>query len=283
MDVGADAAAKKGRRGMEGKKDYEERENGSRRGGIREWKGIIIALIAGMTAVACVVILTTSLVSYKKTSGGGGLTATGSASCDFESDLIVWRGSFSAYGVTTSDAYAVIKNDSEVVRQYLLENGVSEEELVFSSVDISQRYRTEYDENGNYIRDYPDGYDLYQSLTVTSTDIDKVEQISRDITQLIESGVQFVSNSPEYYCTTLDEVKLDLIQKATENAKQRIDIMAAGTRCQPGKLLSASLGVFQITAKNSGSGEYTYDGAFDTSSREKTAMITVRLNYAAEE
>ena len=74
MDVGADAAAKKGRRGMEGKKDYEERENGSRRGGIREWKGIIIALIAGMTAVACVVILTTSLVSYKKTSGGGGLT-----------------------------------------------------------------------------------------------------------------------------------------------------------------------------------------------------------------
>ena len=52
MDVGADAAAKKGRRGMEGKKDYEERENGSRRGGIREWKGIIIALIAGMTAVA---------------------------------------------------------------------------------------------------------------------------------------------------------------------------------------------------------------------------------------
>ena len=28
MDVGADAAAKKGRRGMEGKKDYEEREAG---------------------------------------------------------------------------------------------------------------------------------------------------------------------------------------------------------------------------------------------------------------
>ena len=55
-----------------------------RGGGIREWRGIIIALIAGITAVACVVILSTSLVSYKKTSGGGGLTATGSASCDFE-------------------------------------------------------------------------------------------------------------------------------------------------------------------------------------------------------
>ena len=192
------------------------------------------------------------------------------------------RGGFSAYGMTTGDAYGVIKNDAEIVKNYLLEKGVTEEEFVFSSVDISQRYRTEYDENGNYVRDYPDGYDLYQSLTVTSNDIDKVEMVSRDITKLIESGIEFASFSPEYYCTTLDEVKLDLIQKATDNARQRIDILVDGTGCRRGRLLTATLGVFQITATNSGSGEYSYDGAFDTKSRHKTAMITVRLNYAAE-
>ena len=184
--------------------------------------------------------------------------------------------------MTTGDAYGVIKNDAEIVKNYLLEKGVTEEEFVFSSVDISQRYRTEYDENGNYVRDYPDGYDLYQSLTVTSNDIDKVEMVSRDITKLIESGIEFASFSPEYYCTTLDEVKLDLIQKATDNARQRIDILVDGTGCRRGRLLTATLGVFQITATNSGSGEYSYDGAFDTKSRHKTAMITVRLNYAAE-
>ncbi len=243
---------------------------------------VIVAFIASLTAIACVSIFTIGFVGYKKSANGSGLTATGSASCDFESDLIVWRGSFSAYGLTTGDAYEVIKNDTEVVRNYLLENGVTEEELVFSSADISQRYYTEYDENGNYVREYPDGYDLYQSVTVTSDDIDKVEKISRDITKLIESGVQFSSYSPEYYCTKLDEVKLELIEKATDNAKQRIDIMAAETGCNTGKLLTANLGVFQITAKNSGSGEYSYDGAFDTSSRHKTAMITVRLNYAVE-
>ena len=253
-----------------------------KKGGLGDWKAIIIALIAGITAIICVMIFSGSLVNYKKTAGAGGLTATGSASLDFESDLIVWRGSFSTYGATPKEAYSIIKRDSEIVKEYLLENGVSEEELVFSSVDISQRYRTEYDENGNYIRDYPDGYDLYQSLSVTSEDIDKVENISRDITKLIESGVEFVSNSPEYYCTKLDEVKLELIEKATDNAKQRIDIMAAGTGSKTGQMLSANLGVFQITAKNSGSGEYSYDGAFDTSSRYKTAMITVKLNYAVE-
>lgn len=246
------------------------------------FSSIIIALIAAFTAIACVMIATSGLVSYKKSAGGDGITATGSASCDFESDLIVWRGSFSAYGMTTKDAYEVIKNDAQVVKEYLLNCGITEDELVFSSVDISQRYRTEYDENGNYLRDYPDGYNLYQSLTVTSGDIDKVELVSRDITTLIESGVEFSSYSPEYYCTRLDEVKLELIEKATENAKQRIDILAEGSGCRAGKLLSANLGVFQITAKNSGSGEYSYDGAFDISSRYKTAMITVRLNYTAE-
>lgn len=251
----------------------------------KDKKGIVtvlVALIAAVTAISCVTIFTKGLVGYKKGASGNGLTATGSASCDFESDLIVWRGGFSTYGMTTKEAYEVIKSDTDVVKKYLLENGVTEDEMVFSSVGISQRYRTEYDENGKYIRDYPDGYDLYQNVTVTSNDIDKVENISRDITKLIESGVEFSSYSPEYYYTKLDEVKLELIEKATENAKQRIDIMTEGTGSKAGKLLTANLGVFQITATNSGSGEYTYDGAFDTSSRYKTAMITVRLNYEVE-
>ena len=241
---------------------------------------IAVALIAAAALIVCVTIFTNGFVGYKKTASGSGLTATGSASMDFESDLIVWRGRFSAYGETTSAAYQIIKNDAKQVREYLLENGVTEDELVFTSVDFNQRYRTEYDENGNYVRDCPDGYDLNQSVTITSNDIEKVEGISRDISELIESGVEFTSFSPEYYCTKLDEVKLELIEKATENAKQRIDIMAAGTGCQVDKLLSSSLGVFQITAQNSGSREYTYDGAFDISSRYKTANITVRLNYA---
>ena len=77
-------------------------------------------------------------------------------------------------------------------------------------------------------------------------------------------------------------MKLDLIEKATDNARQRIDILVEGTGCKRGALLTASLGVFQITATNSGSKEYSYDGAFDTQSRYKTATVTVRLNYASE-
>ena len=184
--------------------------------------------------------------------------------------------------MTPKEAYTTIKNDADIIKQYLLDNGITEDEMLFSSVSISQRYTSEYNENGDYIGDYADGYDLYQSLSVTSKDIDKVDAISRDITKLIESNIQFVSESPEYYYTKLDELKLDLIEQATENARQRAEIIAQGTNSGTGSLLSANLGVFQITAKNSDSEEYSYGGTFNTSSRYKTATITVRLNYAAD-
>ena len=243
---------------------------------------LMIALIAGISAIICVSIFSSSFLNYKKHKAGDGINVTGSASCDFESDLIVWRGSFSSYGMTPKEAYTTIKNDADIIKQYLLDNGITEDEMLFSSVSISQRYTSEYNENGDYIGDYADGYDLYQSLSVTSKDIDKVDAISRDITKLIESNIQFVSESPEYYYTKLDELKLDLIEQATENARQRAEIIAQGTNSGTGSLLSANLGVFQITAKNSDSEEYSYGGTFNTSSRYKTATITVRLNYAAD-
>jgi hypothetical protein len=116
-------------------------------------------------------------------------------------------------------------------------------------------------------------------VIVTSSDLDKVEQISRDISSLLDQGVELTSDSPEYYYSGLETLKLDLIDKASLNSKERIDIIAKNSGAKLGKLKNSSLGVFQITAKNSGTSSYSYDGAFDTTSRYKTAPITVKLEY----
>lgn len=249
---------------------------------MKEYKSVIIAVVCGLSAIICVSIFIFGLSSYKKSPGSGSITATGSASMDFTSDLIVWRGSFTAEGPTTQAAYSQIKQNSEVVKKYLQDNGVSEDEMIFYSVSIQQKYQYIYDENGYIVDEVPDGYNLYQNVSVTSSDVDKIEVISRDITTLIESGVEFFSEEPEYYYTKLDELKLEMIAKATENAKARIDLVTANSGSRTGKLLDASLGVFQITARNSDSEEYSYGGTFNTSSKEKTASVTVRLNYAVD-
>lgn len=105
------------------------------------------------------------------------------------------EGSFSVHGDTPKDAYSTIKEDAELVKKYLEENGVAGDEMVFSSINISQTYTSRYDEEGRYLGEEQDGYDLTQGMTVTSHDIDKVEEISRDITTLIEAGWNWNPNS----------------------------------------------------------------------------------------
>ncbi len=244
-------------------------------------KSIVSTFLIAAAIVISSAILAGGFVYYK-TSGDNDIKATGSASVDFESDLIVWRGNFSQEATTSRIAYEKIKRDSDVVKSYLLKQGLGDSEVVFNSVDVSRTTEDRYNDEGNYIGSYYTGYRLTQSVVVTSSKIEAVEEISRNISTLLESGVEFESNSPEYYKTNLDDVKMELIGKATENAKERIDIMAMNSGAQIGRLKNSELGVIQITPRNSGTSSYSYDGAFDTSSRYKTATITVRLDYAVK-
>ncbi len=242
---------------------------------------VVIGLVIGVAIIISTAILTFGFLRARQ-GFDNAVSATGSASMDFDSDLIVWGGRYSRTATTSQLAYSQLEKDREAVKKYLTDNGIPETDFSFSSVSFYQTTQNIYDENGNFIRDEATGYELSQSVSVQSADIDTVEKVSRDISTLLASGIQFTSFDPEYYCTTLDQVKLDLIRMATENAKNRIDIIAEGTGAKLGKLKNSNLGVFQITARNSGTSDYTYDGYFDTSSREKTATITVNLRYELE-
>lgn len=240
--------------------------------------GFVGPLIIGLSIVLSCAILGGAFLKYK-TSDVRTISATGSASVDFDADLIVWRGYFTAYSESSARAYEQIKKEASLVEDYLASKGLSTDEYVFSSVDISESTVNNYDEYGNYLNSTIQGYNLSQNVVISSGNIDLVEEISRDISKLLDKGVELTSGTPEYYCTGLDEIKLDLIEKATENAKTRVSIMADQAGASLGRLNSSNLGVFQITARNSGTSYYSYDGYLDTTSRQKTATITVKLEY----
>ena len=246
---------------------------------MKEYKSVIITCIAGICAIICVLIGTGGLKEAKLGRTGEGLSATGSASVDFESDLAVWRGRFFVRGNTSREAYREIEKNADLVKKYFEENGVTADEMTFYSVYIRELTKEIYSEEGEYMGYEDDGYELTQSFAVSSSDVGKITNISNECTQLINSGVEIISDAPEYYYTKLDELKLQLIEEATKNAKERIDIMAQNAGCQTGDLLTANLGVFQITGAYSSTEEYSYGGTFNTSAKDKTASITVRLNY----
>jgi hypothetical protein len=214
-----------------------------------------------------------------KTAQNDYIVVTGSATKSFVSDLIVWRGLFSKKAITTKEAYDKLKNDTAAVKQYLINNGVDEKDIVFSSIRTNENYAQEYSQDGSIRKTIFTGYTLVQEITIKSIEVDKIERISRDITELIDLGVEFMSMPPEYYYTKLDELKLDLIAKSAENTRIRAKTIVKESGAKISKLRSASLGVFQITPENSSTDNYSYEGSYDVSSKNKTAFITTRLEY----
>ncbi|WBL23434.1 SIMPL domain-containing protein [Zunongwangia sp. HRR-M8] len=207
----------------------------------------------------------------------GSISVTGAGSENFTSDLIVWEGEFSQMSENLETAYNQLNRDKSTVRNYLIEKGIKEENIVFNSVQTNEQREQQY-QNGNYIGSIFKGYQLTQSVKIESNNVELIEDVSREITELLNKGVQFNSTPPRYYYTKIADLKIEMISKATEDARLRAERIASNSGETLGDLKSADMGVFQITGQNSGE-DYSWSGAYNTADKKKTASITMRLEY----
>jgi hypothetical protein len=227
--------------------------------------------------VIIAVLIAASAYKYKYLAGET-ITVTGLAEKDFTSDEIVWSGNFTRTGTDLKSAYNALKEDENTIHRYLSSRGIPDLALVFSSVDIKRNFDNKMDENGRTIGSVFTGYTLTGTVTVRSKDIDKVERLSREVTNLLENGIEFSSTAPSYYYSKLNDLKIDLLAKAAADGKLRAQTIAKSSDVSLDGLKTASMGVFQITGKNLNE-DYSYGGAFNTSSKEKTASITLKVEY----
>jgi hypothetical protein len=209
------------------------------------------------------------------------ISVTGLGKKDFVSDLIVWSGSFSRKSFTLKEAYAALDTDRENIKKYLSSKGISAGEIVFSAVNFNKDFQTTYNENGTMREQIFTGFTLTQNVSIQSKDVNKIEDISRQSSELINSGIEFYSNPPEYYYTKLAELKIKMIAEATKDAQSRAKSIAENAGADLGNLKKSDMGVFQITGQNS-SEDFSYGGSFNTTSKNKTANITVKLVYQVD-
>lgn len=238
----------------------------------------LTAIIFGLAIVIAAYILGYSFMNRNKADGT--ISVTGLGETNFTSDLIVWEGSFTEENFSLEQAYNDLEKDKKIITDYLISKGITSEELVFNAVNSRKDIRGKYTSDGKYIGDEFLGYVLTQSIQINSKDVEKVEKVSREITELLNKGIQFYSQVPRYYYTKLADLKIEMISKATADARTRAEMIARNSGGKLGKLISAKMGIFQITGQNSNE-EYSWGGTFNTESKEKTASITMKLDYKA--
>lgn len=214
------------------------------------------------------------------------ISVVGLGTKDFISDEIFWKGSFSRKSMDAKESYNSLLQDKETVRQFFISKGFKETEFSFEGAEVDKVYRTQTitSENGYQTRteEIFDGYNATQNVTFSARKnpelMKKIENVSQQMAELINSGIEFNAEAIQYTYTNLPSLKHDLIENATKDARERAEKIVETGKGDLGKMKSASLGVFQISGKGSNE-EDTYGGIFDVYSKEKTARITLRLSY----
>jgi len=241
---------------------------------------VLIAL--GVSAIVCFVWAVSLLAdAYKyKFKHDDAVYVTGNAQTDFEADIVKWTGRYTRTFADLKIASQQLNEDKKRVEDFLLKQGIAKETIKFEAVGISRDYESYYDKNDHYVSKFI-GYTLSQRVSIESSELDKIDNISREISMLILDGLVLTSDLPQYYFSGLEDLKLQLIAKASENAYQRAMNIATESKTKLRKLIKSDMGVFQITGKNENE-DYTYGGVFNTRSRYKTANVTVKNSYSVK-
>lgn len=247
----------------------------------RENRFLLPSIILAVAFVLAVLIFAMNWRSIRRDNQT--VTVTGSAKKELTSDLGILRGTLTSFSPSIQDAYREIQSQKPALLEYLAKNGFPADKVEFQTLNNYPQYSSSYRNDREMMATTQPmivGYNANQSFHVESNDVKKIQQLSLDITSLIEKGVNLNIMPPEYYYTKLADLKIAIQSEAARDAMIRGEQIAKATDRKLGPLKSAKMGVLQITPKNSNMiSDY---GVNDVSSIEKELTAVVNATFEIE-
>jgi len=203
-----------------------------------------------------------------------GITVTGSAKTTATADNVVWTLNVALSSPLVADAVRKVGADVDSVSEYLTKGGIPTSALTLGAVST---YANEEWQNGNNTGRIL-SYRASRDITVRTSDVQLVYKLSQGIGSLLQSGVNVNNYGPQYYISTLPDLRPQLLEEAMKDAKTRAVAITKAVGGSVGAVQSVKSGVFQVTTPDSTM--VSDGGAYDTSTIEKTVTSTVSVTFA---
>jgi hypothetical protein len=198
-----------------------------------------------------------------------------------KSDSATWPIVFSDAGDNLQDVAAASDKDKNAVLAFLTKQGFAPADVTVGAVSVTDRSAQQFNSNEKGPR-----FVVQQTVTVESTDVDKVAAANARTFDLIRSGIILDSSQNGgqgsgvvYKFNGLNALKPDMITEATRNARASADRFAADSGSQVGAIRDANQGTFSISAANAGpivnddSNQYSADQQADASMMKKVRVV----------
>jgi hypothetical protein len=203
-----------------------------------------------------------------------GITVTGSAKTTATADNVVWTLNVALSSQLVADAVRKVGADVDAVSEYLTKGGIPADALTLGAVSS---YANEEYQNGNNTGRII-SYRASRDITVRTNDVQLVYKLSQGIGSLLQNGVNVNNYGPQYYISTLSDLRPQLLEEAMKDAKTRAVAITKAVGGSVGAVQSVKSGVFQVTTPDSTM--VSDGGAYDTSTIEKTVTSTVSVTFA---
>lgn len=210
----------------------------------------LLGLFVCLGLAALGYLLSQAIITYKQLDRS--VTVKGLSEKEFVADVVIWPIEYSVADNELSGIYQTIEQNNQLIKQFLVDRQIKAEEISFSSPSILDKSAQDY--GGGSKPTFR--FSGHQTVTVYSKNITAVQLAVNQLAELGKQGVIISGNSygygtqTQYLFTRLNEVKPQMIEEATRNARQVAEKFASDSNSQLGKIKKARQGQFSIQARD---------------------------------
>lgn len=234
-----------------------------------------VPTVAGATILSVGAIIVAAIAAYTAYDiklSRDSIEVTGSAKESVVADSARWVINLDTKtGVGDQQAgFIRIENATKKITAYLVSQGFSDYETP-TMTSYPNYYYSQYSEPQFT------GFTVNRQIIVRSDDIDKISTLANNIQPFTGVGYNVSSQSLELTYSKLAEMRIKLLSEAIKDAKARADAIASESGRKVKILRNASSGVVQVLSQ--GGIDISDYGTYDTQSRNKDVMVTVRATF----
>ncbi|MFA5713155.1 MAG: SIMPL domain-containing protein [Bacteroidales bacterium] len=173
----------------------------------------------------------------------------GLAEMEVNANKVIWPVVYKEIGNDLSALYKAINIKNKKIIDYLLEKGLSKEEISLSAPSIIDMNAERYQSQPSPYR-----YNITTVITVTSEQVELVREIIAGQSELLAHGVALLAGDyqyrTEFQFTLLNDIKPQMIEEATKNARLSAQKFALDSKSRLGKIKRANQGQFTISDRD---------------------------------
>lgn len=233
-------------------------------------------LVFAMAILGAGLIGASSVLVQGFRTGNDTITVTGASTERITSDYVDWSVKVSTTGPTQQASYQGLLPAIQKTMAFLKSEGIQPDEMELDSVKSEQEV----------VRDPSSGelrsttWTSTQAVLIGSLDVQKIHRISGRIGELIGQGLPLTINPPAFTYTKLADKRVDMLAKATRDARQRARAIAREAGSGIGAITNADTGSFQITVPDST--EMGDSGSYDTRTIEKDITAVMAVTFRVD-